>query len=135
MNKKATYQKLNDESIKCIIANIGEDDKGDLEFKRRIQEEGDVGTNIMKVPMMKRQTEKFHKKYEASRRKQSQEQMKSRQQIYGEKGKGQWRICRDMSQQSTTPLSAVRRTKTTKHGLKGTIATSPGRLMKSSEKN
>ena len=79
----------------------------------------------MKVPMMRRHAERYHKKYEASRRKQAQEEDKHLQQSYGEKGKGQWKICGDMDQQSWSPLSAVRRIKGSKLGPKGSIATSP----------
>ena len=50
----------------------------------------------MQIPMLKRQSERFHQKHDAMRRKAVAEEEEAKQKVYRAKGGGQWKLSKAM---------------------------------------
>ena len=85
-----------------------------------------VGRDQLRIPTFTKQAKRYHDEYAKLIKKARNGSAKAKQKTYEEKGRGPWRLARDMSSNFAAPMTAVRRCERGPNGeAKGTVATQP----------
>ena len=101
--KMANYFRLNAEANRNIRRKLNLDTRWQNDLHKEMEKEGDLIANPMKVPKLKIAAGKFQKLYEENKQKQITENKMCKYKLYSVKGKGQWNICRDLSNKGASP--------------------------------
>ena len=124
--KKETYNKLNADAMKKISNNIDKGIEEEKNLKSTLQKYEEDVMNKMLIPVLKRHAIKYHAKHDKYKKKAKEETKKEKQQEYQVKGKGEWKVCKDMQKETATPMIALKRQKIGPRGQKvGSITTKP----------
>ena len=129
VNDQATmdkYRELNQQAMEKIACNIDEGNAEEENLKERLNEYIEDPMNKKMIPMIKRHANKYHQKHDVMKQRAKEEHKKAKEKEYKVKGKGEWKVCKDMQKETAKPMIALKRRKEGPRGQrKGTITTKP----------
>ena len=82
----------------------------EINLRDRLDAKKENLINIMLVPILKKNAIRFHQKPDTMKVRAREESSNASKKAYQEKSNGQWKVCKDMNNESAKPMVALRRT-------------------------
>ena len=109
--KAERYEELNQQAIKRICNNINHDEQEERNLCERLAQHGEDASNPNLVPALARHAIKYHQKHDRWKKKAKEEHKREREEQYKVKGKGEWKVYKDMQKDVARPMIALKRRK------------------------